>query len=493
MQINYETLKSKRSIAILCLLAYTLTLFISFSGDKHEVENSWTQSNLNQGRSYTTYCEIVARNPPVPKDKLFYIDSPTSMWNNLLVFSGWRRVGPNPFLPAWRTRKGERERVCGKNNPDQIKFSPPEASILILTRGDRENEHKAKPGIDYACPDYQLHNRIKGVENFTQLDRLISNMRSYHQKLEESGKGRCAAHFRIPASYMMKSKTDCEDLLAAVRRDIDQSTSTRNVHWISKDVKEHYSEGLSLYEDGSLQEIIKRYERRCGSTGKKLVFQRYIDQPLLYRDKYKFVQTTFLLVTSSEPLVAFYHPGYIKYSKEKYSGRKDPLEDNHRRHFPNLGEEQKTENSRAHNITYAQANLFKSDQLPHPHYYTDNLMPQIENSLINMLMMGKENMLPGKGYFEIFAVDYIVDSDRNVWLMKATRDPNFSSVMWKLKTKILNELAHILESRLNGNIGAEELPYKNWQPLIDATKSDDPFFQRLDDECSRGFAQRLRQ
>ena len=61
------------------------------------------------------------------------------------------------------------------------------------------------------------------------------------------------------------------------------------------------------YQNGSL----------CGSIYKNIVMQRYISNPLLI-EGHKFDFRIYMLVASTNPLIVYYHDGFLRVSLELY-------------------------------------------------------------------------------------------------------------------------------------------------------------------------------
>jgi len=63
-----------------------------------------------------------------------------------------------------------------------------------------------------------------------------------------------------------------------------------------------------LYQNGS----------KCGEETKNLVAQKYISNPLLLDKQNKFDFRIYMLVASVNPLIVYYHDGFLRVSLSKY-------------------------------------------------------------------------------------------------------------------------------------------------------------------------------
>ena len=82
----------------------------------------------------------------------------------------------------------------------------------------------------------------------------------------------------------------------------------------------HRANGVFIFDDKRETEIKKTFDsgRKCGEvTGEPTVMQKYIADPLLI-EGHKFDFRIYLLIASTNPLIAYYHDGFLRLSLHLY-------------------------------------------------------------------------------------------------------------------------------------------------------------------------------
>jgi len=82
----------------------------------------------------------------------------------------------------------------------------------------------------------------------------------------------------------------------------------------------HRALGVFLFDQEQTASLKEQYDngRKCGYENKSLVAQTYITNPLVLDYNNKFDFRVYLLVASTNPLIAFYHDGFLRVSLHTY-------------------------------------------------------------------------------------------------------------------------------------------------------------------------------
>ncbi len=82
----------------------------------------------------------------------------------------------------------------------------------------------------------------------------------------------------------------------------------------------HRAMGLFLMDDQFETDIRERYQNgeKCGVETASYVAQTYISNPLLLDRQNKFDFRIYMLVASTNPLIVYYHDGFLRVSLSKY-------------------------------------------------------------------------------------------------------------------------------------------------------------------------------
>ena len=90
---------------------------------------------------------------------------------------------------------------------------------------------------------------------------------------------------------------------------------------IKKGYGAHRASGVFLFDDKQKIKIKDTYGEKgeqCGIVRKSMVAQKYISNPLLLDRNNKFDFRIFLLIASTDPIIAYYHDGFLKVSLKEF-------------------------------------------------------------------------------------------------------------------------------------------------------------------------------
>lgn len=225
--------------------------------------------------------------------------------------------------------------------------------------------------------------------------------------------------------------------------------------WIMKPAMGSSGRGISIADDGAaLEKCIEDFRADGTET---MVIQTYIARPFTLR-RHKFDIRVYLLIASVEPLVCFYHDGYLRVNAEPY----DPSN---------------TANSFAHITNFHVA-------VKHPDYdavadrvgtmdvrwnfhdfeqYIDTLegrtsggvelladmRVKMKDILAAVMNKMKGSLNPQQGCFALLGVDFLLDANERLWLLEFTKNPALrSNVPW-LADLHTNVVQHIVDIALD--------------------------------------------
>ena len=89
---------------------------------------------------------------------------------------------------------------------------------------------------------------------------------------------------------------------------------------IKKGYGAHRASGLYMFDEIKEKEIRAEYEegRLCGKIKNSLLAQLYISNPLLLDRQNKFDFRIYMLIASVNPLIVYYHDGFLRVSLQSY-------------------------------------------------------------------------------------------------------------------------------------------------------------------------------
>ena len=128
----------------------------------------------------------------------------------------------------------------------------------------------------------------------------------------------------------------------------------------------HKSQGVFLLDNEQTVALKKQFNngKKCGSEPNFLLAQKYITNPLLLDLNNKFDMRVYMLIASTNPLIVFYHDGYLRVSINSF----DKFSDDRATHLTNtFVAEKKFEEARNENKTI---NGMTAEQLEEYHLWT---------------------------------------------------------------------------------------------------------------------------
>jgi len=242
-----------------------------------------------------------------------------------------------------------------------------------------------------------------------------------------------------PKTWFLKDKDQC----LAFFKELVDNTANRDKESFSyfKKVDDPKMKDAKVFPLNFKEEekLEKEYQNgaKCGKIMTENVLQAAVAQPLLF-DNRKFDIRAFMLVASTNPLMAYYHDGYLTMSLYKQNTL---LKDGgvHLAHTDmakkvfELAEksgkyslEDMTKIKRNSYAEYGQLQEYlKRQGIIVDAYWLDNyLRPQIQKAMIHLLRMSQSKFLNKSSIYELYAVDFVMDENLNLWFIDANSMPS---------------------------------------------------------------------
>ena len=335
--------------------------------------------------------------------------------------------------------------------------------------------------------------------------RLLSKLHEYH------GVGKIPY---MPESYRLWEDSERARFLAIIHRERSRQGSSERFHpWIMKEAHLDNGQGISIISERG--ELVKLGQRvQAVATGmqdeddgahrhhhhhqqqqqqkeqqkvqqpqsvqqttavlankknkkrpfyKHTIAQRYLEKPLLTADGHKFDLRMYWLVASVDPLVIFYHDGYMRVSIDEYTGddfselrkhltnakvqkvgnaaryRKD--KELTRRPFAELGKILRK-------LAPEHADPFQAVKCKIQRAFVDIAAAEVE------ALQGAATACPG--CFSLLGADFMIDREMNVWLSEVQSGPGLPTntattrgFMWRMlpnAVDLVMEVRHLRET-----------------------------------------------
>jgi len=171
---------------------------------------------------------------------------------------------------------------------------------------------------EWAC-NSQMYNHIPGAGVITRKDLLVETIKEYTQKYQN--RPHCINSI-FPQAYRLYDEQECQQFLSLISSEqyINQKEQEPVQYLLKHGNGPHRGLGLYLVTSPYEKYIQRAYENgtQCGIETKNIIVQKYISNPLLLDKQNKFDFRIYMLVASANPLIVYYHDGFLRVSLSKY-------------------------------------------------------------------------------------------------------------------------------------------------------------------------------
>lgn len=283
-----------------------------------------------------------------------------------------------------------------------------------------------------------------------------------------------------PPQYLIGDKTECERLV--------KDGKDKDRPWLMKPSESQRGRGILYFQNTA--SLVKEMENLGGCTGSggqalkrknnaspgnpalaNYLVQQYVTKPALLDVKYKFDVRSWLLVASVDPLIMFYHDGFVRVAKTPY----DESSTDRFAHITNLKGSEDNSGDTARRGDYlrsfrdASEELHKRFGLP-ADFMTNEFRKKISRAQVFAAISQFIRDPPvdlkdkRKGFYHLFACDSVVDRDGGVHLLECNAFPAESQQNQVDGTMIWREMVALV---LN-------LHLEPWKLMDDPKKPDWP-------------------
>ena len=166
----------------------------------------------------------------------------------------------------------------------------------------------------------QMYNHIPGHGALTRKDLNVENVNNYIQRF--SNKPHCFNNRTFfPRSYRLDNKTECDNFFRFINSEEYAKIKEKDaMPFITKvSYGSHRGHGLEMLDEPHEIRLRRKYENgsMCGEIVDNILAQRYISNPLLI-EGHKFDFRIYMLIASTDPLIVYYHDGFLRLSLLKY-------------------------------------------------------------------------------------------------------------------------------------------------------------------------------
>ena len=336
---------------------------------------------------------------------------------------------------------------------------PTEANMLFMHDVLHNNYYLGK---HYGCIN-QLHNHIYDNTIFDNKSLTAQAYINYIKKFED--KPQCKLQF-MPDSYLLENKQQCLNFFKFIEsNDYKEEKNKRGIIFFLK-VSEGLNKGLTVFNEELEHKIKDLYENglQCGDINNNTQMQRHIPN-LLMINQYNVDFRVFMLIASTNPLIAYYHDGFLKLSNKK-SEQNFTYKNSHTSKafltnevFKNESEDDVEEvNANEFQIwtfddlqNYLLANGYINDA----NWIQNSLSKQLKEIMIHSLRMSQHTFEKKSQLFELLGCNFVLDNNLKAWLIEINTNPVLhvsSSTGQKFLVKMLEEMFDLMYAYLRSRM-----------------------------------------
>jgi len=403
------------------------------------------------------YCEKV---------DLMHLNDPEVMFNKKgIIFSDFvkgsalypqaRKYGAIPFN---REVLLTHEKKFKKTN-ETLEFHPD--IVGYHTVKDLSFYQQYKIGSHYLCAT-QFFSHIPNHTAIVAKNALPDNVKRYAQR--HSDNPTCFDEKAVfPSAYRLDLQDECQQFFEIINsEDYKKTAETEPVQYLIKLGKNsHKAEGVFLFDEEKKTEIVSQFQNGelCGKENNTtFMAQKYIANPLLLDLNNKFDIRVYLLIASTNPLIAFYHDGYLRVSINTF----DKSSKDRATHLTNTAvaetkfaeakKENKTINGMTaqelkdyHLWTYGKLEKFllESGKIHNQNWLTEEFRPAIQKAFIHLIRMTSQYFWKQSNVYELYGLDFMLDDKMQLWYIECNPHPLIEGVKPTIINRMLNDMFEI--------------------------------------------------
>lgn len=310
----------------------------------------------------------------------------------------------------------------------------PDINAFFMT--DMHNAREI--GKHFSCLT-QASNHIPGHYSIYRKDLLAESVQTYSK--EYASRPQCFSHKKFfPKTWILYWKKSCDDFFKTLNsKRYQKDKQKRGIVFIRKvGAHAHKGQGISLVTDEVEQSMRELYQNGtlCGEILKNYLVQDFVHNPLLLKG-HKFDFRMYMLIASTNPLIVYYHDGFLRLSLQEYDSKSTDKSV----HVTNTAlsrslfqtakengtyngmEEKDLKNFQLWMMDELQNYLLEEGIITDPNWLDNYLRPEFKKAMIHLMRMSSQSFLKRSSLYELFGLDFMLDSNLQLWFIEANARP----------------------------------------------------------------------
>jgi len=318
----------------------------------------------------------------------------------------------------------------------------PSVHVFFVAHYLEENQHVGK---HLACHS-QMFNHVLGHFMISRKDFLPTAIEEY--SLQYKKRPQCFSFDKFfPKTWLLNIRNQCEDFFYKHfnTEDYQKLKKERTIVYLRKTGNgPHMGLGVQPINDEEENIIRETYQNGslCGQIEDNRLIQFYVYNPLLV-EEHKFDFRMYLLIASVNPLIAYYHDGFMRVSIIKYD--KDAKENAVFLTNSHLAAELITK-AAAQNQTIEGRDeeslkdfqywtldelkeyLLEIGKITDSDWLDNYLRPEFKRAYIHILRATQKSFLKNSSLFGLMGMDFTMDDNLNIWFIEGNSRPKIGGL-----------------------------------------------------------------
>jgi len=326
-------------------------------------------------------------------------------------------------------------------------------------------------GQHYSCLS-QASNHIPGNYKISRKDAVGDALASYSKQYQD--RSQCFNNDKFfPKTWVLTDEEQCLEFFEEFNSPRYEALKKEKgiVYWRKIGAGAHKGLGVFPVNQEEEQKVRDLYQNGelCGEIRDNNVMQSNIHNLFLINGR-KFHMRVYLLIASTNPVMAFYHDGYLRLSVNEYDANSSEAKTFITNIDVNLGhghgqetaahqENQMTEDEIQEYTTWYWKDLHRylTEQglVSDPNWLDNYFRPELKRSMVHLVRMAQDAFARKSSIYEVYGLDFIMDENLGLWFIEANNMPlidGFTTGSTKLINGMLKSMFEIefglLKSRM---------------------------------------------
>ncbi len=292
-------------------------------------------------------------------------------------------------------------------------------------------------GKHFACTT-QVTSGIPGQIVLAKKNLVAELAKDYVEKFQN--RTHCINNNKLfPESWLLYQKSSCLEFFEKLNsEEYKKLKEERGIVYIRKVGSLHKGEGVFPVVEEEENSLRTKYENGslCGRIKNDWIIQHFIHNPSLV-DGRKFDLRAFMLVASSNPLIAFYHDGPLRVTLESYDTNKtdrkalitnialnkDIYSEARKGNLYKNMTEDELKYAQQWTIERLEEHFLKNKMVDDPNWFNNYLRPEFKKAMIHILRLSSKNLTRRSSVYGLFAIDFVLDENMDLWILEVNESP----------------------------------------------------------------------